>query len=240
MTTAAPQPIRLGDVTIHRIIEQEAPLFGAAEFFPTLTEEMLAPHRHWLEPKYLTGGKLVLCIQSYLVETPTHTILVDTCVGNHKERPKRPFWHRMSSDRYERNLAAAGFSVSRHRLRHVHPPARRPRRLEYQARERPLGADVPQCEIPVLRHRARSLHREERSGRRRLSLDHRFGAADRRREPRRVGGERPSARRCRAPATDAGPHHRSLLGRGRTARCRCDHHRRRDSLADPRLISPRR
>ena len=112
MTTAAPQPIRLGDVTIHRIIEQEAPLFGVAEFFPTLTEEMLAPHRHWLEPKYLTGGKLVLCIQSYLVETPTHTILVDTCVGNHKERPKRPFWHRMSSDRYERNLAAAGFSVA--------------------------------------------------------------------------------------------------------------------------------
>ena len=29
MTTAAPQPIRLGDVTIHRIIEQEAPLFDA-------------------------------------------------------------------------------------------------------------------------------------------------------------------------------------------------------------------
>ena len=40
------------------------------------------------EPKYIDAdGKLVLCIQSYLVKTPHHTILVDTCVGNHKERP---------------------------------------------------------------------------------------------------------------------------------------------------------
>ena len=56
-------------------------------------------------------GKVVLCVQSYIVRTPHHTILVDSCVGNHKPRPARPFWNMLTSDRYEKNLAAAGFGV---------------------------------------------------------------------------------------------------------------------------------
>ena len=50
-------------------------------------------------------------MQSYLVRTPHHTILVDSCVGNHKPRPTRPFWDMLSSDRYEKNLAATGIGV---------------------------------------------------------------------------------------------------------------------------------
>ena len=53
----------------------------------------------------------MLCVQSYLVRTPHHTILVDSCVGNHKPRPTRPFWDMLSSDRYEKNLAATGIGV---------------------------------------------------------------------------------------------------------------------------------
>jgi glyoxylase-like metal-dependent hydrolase (beta-lactamase superfamily II) len=37
---------------------------------------------------------------------------VDTCVGNHKQHPARPNWHMMTSDRYEKNLAATGLSVN--------------------------------------------------------------------------------------------------------------------------------
>ncbi len=112
MHDATPAPIVLGDITIHRIVEQEAPLFEVAQFFPALTAEMYAPHRHWMEPRHFTpDGRVVLCIQSYVVKTRSHTIMVDTCVGNHKERVNRPFWHRLDSDRYERNLAAAGFAV---------------------------------------------------------------------------------------------------------------------------------
>jgi glyoxylase-like metal-dependent hydrolase (beta-lactamase superfamily II) len=101
----------LGGTTIHRIVEQEAPLFLVSDFFPTLTSEMLDENRSWLEPKYFTGGKVVLCVQSYIVQTPHHTVLIDSCVGNHKHRPARPFWHMMKSDQYEKNLAAAGFGV---------------------------------------------------------------------------------------------------------------------------------
>jgi hypothetical protein len=46
--------IGLGDITIHRIVEQEAPLFGVSDFFPSLTKEMLEENRAWLEPRFVT------------------------------------------------------------------------------------------------------------------------------------------------------------------------------------------
>jgi glyoxylase-like metal-dependent hydrolase (beta-lactamase superfamily II) len=104
---------QVGDMTIHRVIEQEEPLFDPLEFFPTLTREVLEENRSWLEPAALdpATGRLRLCIQSYVVRTPHHTVLVDSCVGNHKQRPTRPFWHMKTDDTWQRNLAAAGLAV---------------------------------------------------------------------------------------------------------------------------------
>jgi glyoxylase-like metal-dependent hydrolase (beta-lactamase superfamily II) len=105
---------QLGDLTIHRVIEEERPLFDPFEFLPGLTPEVLAENRSWLEPAAIDPetGKLKLCIQSYVIRTPHHTILVDTCVGNHKPRPTRPFWNQKTDDTWERNLAATGYSVA--------------------------------------------------------------------------------------------------------------------------------
>ena len=104
--------IELSDITIHRIVEQEGPFFEALKFFPTLTKELLEENRAWLQPRFLDpADQLMLCIQSYLVRTPHHNILIDTCVGNDKPRPTRPFWNMMQSDRFERNLAATGLGV---------------------------------------------------------------------------------------------------------------------------------
>jgi glyoxylase-like metal-dependent hydrolase (beta-lactamase superfamily II) len=105
--------INLGDITIHRIIEQEGPFFDALTFFPALSKEMLAENRSWLAPRFLDpSDKIMLCIQSYIIKTRHHTILIDTCVGNHKSRPTRPFWNMMNSDRYEKSLAATGLTVN--------------------------------------------------------------------------------------------------------------------------------
>lgn len=105
--------IQLGDIIIHRIIEQEAPLFPALTFLPNLTPELLAENAAWLAPDAYdpATGNLILCIQSYLVRTPHHTILVDTCVGNHKTLPNHPFWHQQKSQSYMAQLAAAGVGV---------------------------------------------------------------------------------------------------------------------------------
>src|SRR5450432_3285993 len=104
----------VGDLTIHRVIESEAPLFDPLTFFPTLTRDLLDENLSWLRPTYIdpASGQLMLCIQSYVVQTKHHTILIDSCVGNHKERTNYPFWHQTTSDRYERNLAAVDVRVT--------------------------------------------------------------------------------------------------------------------------------
>jgi glyoxylase-like metal-dependent hydrolase (beta-lactamase superfamily II) len=106
--------IALDDITVHPVIEQQGAFFDALEFFPTLTRAQLDENRSWLEPAFLepATGKLVFCVQSFLIRTPRHTILVDSCVGNHKPRPARPFWNMMTSDRFERSLAATGVTVN--------------------------------------------------------------------------------------------------------------------------------
>lgn len=103
----------VGGIRIDRIVEQEEPFFDPLFFFPKLTKGLLDENRPWLEPRFHdpVSGKMILCIQSYLVRTGKHTILVDSCVGNHKPRPTRPFWDQMKSDRYEKSLAAAGVTV---------------------------------------------------------------------------------------------------------------------------------
>jgi glyoxylase-like metal-dependent hydrolase (beta-lactamase superfamily II) len=105
--------LELGEVRIEQIVEQQGAFFEACTFFPSLTKELLEENRSWLEPTYLepVTDKIVLCVQSHVVRTRHHTILIDTCVGNHKPRPARPFWNMLASDRYERNLAAAGLDV---------------------------------------------------------------------------------------------------------------------------------
>jgi glyoxylase-like metal-dependent hydrolase (beta-lactamase superfamily II) len=104
----------VGDLTVHRVIESEGPLFDPMGFFPTLTDDVLAENLSWMKPKYIdpATGQLMLCIQSYIIRTPHHTILVDSCVGNHKERTNYPFWSQMTSDRYEKNLRATGLTFA--------------------------------------------------------------------------------------------------------------------------------
>ncbi|MCP5149878.1 MAG: MBL fold metallo-hydrolase [Ectothiorhodospiraceae bacterium] len=102
---------RLGDMTILRALELHT-TFDPAAFFPDTTPEDWAPHRHWLEPHAMdpASGHLVLPMQSYVVRTRHHTILVDTCVGNDKHRPTRPRWHMKSDDTYLAALAAHGLA----------------------------------------------------------------------------------------------------------------------------------
>jgi glyoxylase-like metal-dependent hydrolase (beta-lactamase superfamily II) len=104
----------VGDLTIHRFIEQETTFLPALDMLPALTGELLAENRSWLrQAKALDDDDvLILCFQSYVVKTPHHTILIDSCIGNDKPRPHRPKWHMKTDDTYLRALAAAGVSVA--------------------------------------------------------------------------------------------------------------------------------
>jgi len=100
---------KLGNLTIGRILEQVTP-FDRFKFFPKTTEADWAPHVGWLAPHALNPdtGELQFPMQSYLVRTSRHTILVDTCVGNDKHRPTRPRWHLKHDDYWMDALAGHG------------------------------------------------------------------------------------------------------------------------------------
>lgn len=104
---------KVGDLTIQRIIEQETSFVPALEMLPSLTPEVLAENRAWMQAaKALDANDiLMLCFQSYVVKTPHHTILIDSCIGNDKPRPNRPNWNMKTDEAYMRSLAAAGVSV---------------------------------------------------------------------------------------------------------------------------------
>src|SRR4051794_722811 len=105
--------LAVGDLTIHRIIEQETSFLPALEMLPDLTAEVLAENRGWMQKAGALDANdvLILCFQSYVVKTPHHAILIDSCIGNDKPRPNRPKWNMKTDDTYTRALPAAGFSV---------------------------------------------------------------------------------------------------------------------------------
>jgi glyoxylase-like metal-dependent hydrolase (beta-lactamase superfamily II) len=107
--------IALKDITIDPVVEQpRCTDFGVMGFFPALTKELLDENRSWLEPTFLdpVSNGLVLCIQSFVIKTPHHNILIDACVGNHKPRPARPFWNMLNGERFQKGLTAAGLTVN--------------------------------------------------------------------------------------------------------------------------------
>ena len=85
--------LSFGDITVTRIVEMEMPLLEASVFFPDWREVAVKPHLDWMVPRHYDplSGNVVINIQAFLVQTPRHKILVDTCVGNHKPRKRDMF-----------------------------------------------------------------------------------------------------------------------------------------------------
>lgn len=101
---------QLGDIAIDRILELEAPFVRPQDFFDAAVPEAVAPHRAWLEPHALDpkSGKMIIPVQSYLLRTRHHTILIDTCIGCRKTYNGRPEWRDRRDESWLRNLTAAG------------------------------------------------------------------------------------------------------------------------------------
>ena len=105
-----PEQIVLGDVIVTRIKE----FYGSVEmtpgeFFPDSPDGSWDEHRDWLAPDFWNPetDECHSAIQSWLLRSEGRTILVDTGVGNHKDRPYAQVWSRRDSG-YLDNLAAAG------------------------------------------------------------------------------------------------------------------------------------
>jgi glyoxylase-like metal-dependent hydrolase (beta-lactamase superfamily II) len=105
-----PDRITLGDVTVTRIKEYYGTVeMTPAQFFPHSPDGSWEEHRSWLAPDFWDPetDECRTAIQSWLLRSEGRTILVDTGVGNHKDRPYAPLWSRLETS-YLDNLAAAG------------------------------------------------------------------------------------------------------------------------------------
>ncbi|WBQ03458.1 MBL fold metallo-hydrolase [Kribbella sp. CA-293567] len=102
--------ITLGDVTVTRIKEYYGSVaMSPAAFFPESPRGAWSKHEDWLAPDFVDPAtqECVSAIQTWLLRSEGRTILVDTGVGNHKDRPYAPVWSRLDTDFLD-NLAAAG------------------------------------------------------------------------------------------------------------------------------------
>ena len=97
----------IGDVTVTKIVELE--MTGGSRFLlPQATPEAILPIT-WLQPHFADeNGRLRMSIHSFIVETPDHRIVVDTCLGNDKQGRRIPHWNDRDGP-FLADLAAAGF-----------------------------------------------------------------------------------------------------------------------------------
>lgn len=102
---------RLGEVRITRIVEIGRSSFPTASMLPDSTPDAVARHLPWLRPHFFDeeAGDIGSRIQTYVVRTPEHTVLIDTGVGNDKRRDGSPAWN-LRHGTYLDDLAAAGIA----------------------------------------------------------------------------------------------------------------------------------
>ena len=98
----------IGDIEATRVEDFVDPGVPIKFLLPDLPDDAIARNADWLAPLFLNvaDATVDIHIQSWLLRTKHHTILVDACVGNHKTRHFPPF--NMRNSPYLANLAAAG------------------------------------------------------------------------------------------------------------------------------------
>lgn len=113
---------RIGDVTVARVVEIEAAWRGTW-LLPDATVEAVQAER-WLSPLFADErGKLRMSAHSLVLRSRGLTIVVDTGIGNDKDRSDVPGWHMLRGG-FLSDLTEAGFtreSVDRVICTHLHP-----------------------------------------------------------------------------------------------------------------------
>ncbi len=101
--------IKLGDVTLTRVEETYGPIMPTTAFFPAMPDHAWQQHRDMLVPDHLNADDdmVRVAMQTWLLRSEGRTILIDTGVGNDKDRPAVEPWHHQQTD-YLARLAAAG------------------------------------------------------------------------------------------------------------------------------------
>jgi hypothetical protein len=97
---------QVGDVTITRVVELEA-VGGTRFILPDATREACREF-DWMQPHFMDNdGNLIMSVHALVIDTGELRIVVDTCIGNDKERSIDAWSHLQTN--FLEDLAAAGY-----------------------------------------------------------------------------------------------------------------------------------
>jgi glyoxylase-like metal-dependent hydrolase (beta-lactamase superfamily II) len=101
-------PVTIGRLRVSAVVERAGPT-RPTWLLPDASPEAVERHRAWLAPHFLDErGRFLQSIHTFVIQGPGFTALVDTCVGNDKDRGGRQPFHMMQTSFLE-DLRAAGF-----------------------------------------------------------------------------------------------------------------------------------
>ncbi len=100
----------IGAAVVDVIVDDDDYRLPLAAFLPGVDAAALAPHRAVLEPAFvdLAGDALRVAVQSYVVRFGGRTILIDSCIGDDRDRPQVPAWNQRHDTGFLDRMRRAG------------------------------------------------------------------------------------------------------------------------------------
>ncbi|MGP9022624.1 MBL fold metallo-hydrolase [Streptomyces sp. BR1] len=103
------QSTMVGDVEVIRVVEWQGAFTPARDFIPGSDAEVWKANEDWLAPDHweTETDRATVTLQTWVLRSAGRTIVVDTGVGNGRERPGSPRFHHWQGD-FLGGLARAG------------------------------------------------------------------------------------------------------------------------------------
>ena len=137
--------IRMGNAALTRVVESQVDDLPV-KLFPQTPTEAWRELADEFAPTFWNADGWRIVLQTWVIEVDGLTVLVDTGVGNDRDRPTMPPFDHLNTDFLGIAAARRGRPRGRRR-RHQHSPPLRPRRLEHHAAGRRMGAHVSECPL---------------------------------------------------------------------------------------------
>jgi glyoxylase-like metal-dependent hydrolase (beta-lactamase superfamily II) len=94
------QRMTLGEVEVVRVAEWAGPFVDGRVLVPDAPAELWQDNAGWLAPDHWDQetGQVTVALQTWVLRSGGRTVLVDTNVGNGRERPSQPRFHQQDGD----------------------------------------------------------------------------------------------------------------------------------------------
>ena len=100
----------IGEISVDVVVDDDDFELPLAQFLPGLDLPALGEQGGLLEPNYIDLARNLLkcAIQTFVLRLAGRTILIDTCIGEHKDRPEIPAWNQRAGSGFLDRLRRAG------------------------------------------------------------------------------------------------------------------------------------